>query len=117
VIKAIAYDARAVLVGRAIPWGLAVGGGVEVDPVDDAFESGFASAMARRCVVSCSPILSDKVRMIDQTESSGFLGSQGQVESHEFLVVLHQLKRLGARADFLGNSVQLVHRKRRRDVW
>jgi hypothetical protein len=40
--------------------------------------SGFASAMARRCVVSCSPILSDNERMIDQTASSGFSGSSGR---------------------------------------
>ena len=32
----------------------------------------------RRCVVSCSPILSDNVRMTDQTVSSGFFGSSGR---------------------------------------
>jgi hypothetical protein len=40
--------------------------------------SGLASAMARRCVVSCSPILLESVRITDQTASSGFFGSMGR---------------------------------------
>ena len=70
--------------------------------------SGLASAMARRCVVSCSPILSESVRITDQTGSSGFFGSIGRIEADELLVVLHQLERFGPRADLLGDAVQLI---------
>jgi len=36
------------------------------------------SAIARMCVVSVSPILSERVRITDQTASSGFFGSSGR---------------------------------------
>ena len=46
--------------------------------------------------------------MTDQTGSSGFFGLQRQVEADELVVVLDELERLGARADLLGDAVQLV---------
>ena len=56
--------------------------------------SGLASAMARRWVVSCSPILSESVRMTDQTASSGFFGSSGRKKRTSFLSCLTSLNAL-----------------------
>jgi hypothetical protein len=38
----------------------------------------------------------------------GVSGFEGQVKADEFLVVLHELECLGARADFLRDAVQFV---------
>ena len=87
---------------------LAVGGGVEVDAVDDALEQrvgvGDGAEMGRE-------LLADLVR--ERADDGpdrivGVLRLQRQVEADELLVVLHQLERLGARADLLGDAVQLV---------
>ena len=46
--------------------------------------------------------------MTDQTAIVGILRLQRQEEADELLVVLDELERLGPRADFLGDAVQLV---------
>src|SRR5437773_5734036 len=56
--------------------------------------SGFALAISWRYVVSCSPILSDSVRMTDQTGSSGFFGSSGRKKRTSFLSCLTSLNAL-----------------------
>ena len=38
----------------------------------------------------------------------GVVGLEGQVEADELVVLLDELERLGARADLLGDAVQLV---------
>jgi len=57
---------------------LAVGGGVEVDAVDDARRRGFSRAMDRIWVVTPSPILSESLRIMDQTGCSGSSGTSGR---------------------------------------
>ena len=56
----------------------------------------FSSAMSRRIVVSCSPILSASLRIIDQTGSSGFFGSSGRKKRTSFLSCLTSLNALAA---------------------
>ena len=58
-------------------------------------------------VVSSSPILSDSSRITDHTAHPG-LSAQWQIKSDKFLIVLHQLKRFGARSHFLGDAVELI---------
>ena len=88
--------AEAVVVEVALtPWVVALKSTRSMMP----FRSGFSSAMARRWVVTLSPILSESVRMTDQTGSSGFVGLEGKVEADELLVALDELEGFGARAD------------------
>jgi len=87
---------------------LAVGGGVEINAVNDALE--------QRVGVGDGPevggkLLADLVRERADDGPYGIvwiLRLQRQGKADEFLVVLHQLERLGSRADFLGDAVDLV---------
>ena len=87
---------------------LAVGRGIEVDPVDDALEQRVRvgdGAQVRR------KLFADLVGQRADDRPDGIvrvLRLQRQVEAHKLLVVLDQLERLGARTDFLGDAVQLV---------
>ena len=46
--------------------------------------------------------------MTDQTASSGSGRLERQVEADELVVLLDELERLGARADLVGDAVQLI---------
>ena len=86
----------------------AVGGGVEVHAVDDALEQriliGDGAQMGRELLADLVGELAD-----DRPDRIvRILRLQRQVEADEFLVVLDELERLGPRADFLGDAVQLV---------
>jgi 4-hydroxymandelate oxidase len=62
VLKAIAYGARAVLVGRPILWGLAVGGEAGVKFVLEMLRQEFDLAMALSGCPSLAAITRDLVR-------------------------------------------------------
>ena len=86
----------------------AVGGGVEVHAVDDALEQ---RVFVRDGAQVRGELLADLVRERADDGPDGVVGVgrlQRQVEADEFLVVLHQLERLGARADLFGDAIQLV---------
>ena len=86
----------------------AMGGGIEVHAVNDALEQG---VFIRDGAKLRGELLTDLVRELADEGPYGVVGVgrlQGQVEADEFLVVLHQLERLGPRADFLRDAVQLV---------
>ena len=87
---------------------LAVGGGVEVDAVDDALSSGFSLAIVAHVGGELSPILSASLRMTDQTGCFRVIRHQWQVEAHQLVVAPCELEGLLARADFRGDAVQLV---------
>ena len=87
---------------------LAVGGGVEVDAVDDPLEQrvgvGDGAEMG-------GELLADLVRERADDGPDGVVGVlrlQREEEADELLVVLDELEPLGARADFLGDAVDLV---------
>jgi hypothetical protein len=87
---------------------LAVGGGVEVDAVDDALQ--------KRIFPGDGPhvggdAFADLVGELADDRPDGLLGivrNEGQVEAHQLVVGLGELEGLLARADFLRNAVQLV---------
>jgi 4-hydroxymandelate oxidase len=62
VLKAMAYGARAVLVGRAILWGLAVGGETGVKSVLEMLRQEFDLAMALSGCPTLSSITRDLIR-------------------------------------------------------
>ncbi len=87
---------------------LAVGGGVEVDAVDDALEQRVGVGDGAEVG---GELLADLVR--ERADDGpdvvvGVLRLQREEEADELLVVLHQLERLGPRADLLGDAVDLV---------
>lgn len=87
---------------------LAVGGGVEVDPVDDALQAGIFAGDGPHVG---GDAFADFVRELANDGPDGLLGivrHEGQVEADELVVGLGQLEGLFARADLLGNAVQFV---------
>jgi 4-hydroxymandelate oxidase len=62
VLKALAYGARAVLVGRPILWGLAVGGEAGVQSVLELLRQEFDLSMALSGCPTLSAITRDLVR-------------------------------------------------------
>ncbi len=86
----------------------AVGGGVEVHAVNDALEQ---RVFIRDGAEMRGESLADLVRKFADDGPDSVVGVgrlKRQVEADEFLVVLHQLERLGPRADFLRDAVQFV---------
>src|SRR5262249_21977322 len=87
---------------------LAVGRGVEVHPVDDAFERGVGPSDA---VQVGRQALADLAGELADYGPDGFGGVrrlERQVEADELVVLLDEFERLGPRADLDGDAVQLV---------
>ena len=87
---------------------LAVGGGVEVDAIDDALEQ---RVFLRDLAHVGGELLADLVReLADDGPDRCFrvIRHQWQVEAHQLVVGLDELEGLLARADFRGDAVQLV---------
>lgn len=83
-------------------------GGIEVHAINDALEQ---RVLVRDGAEVRGELFADLVRELADDRPDGVVGIgrlQRQVEADEFLVVLHQLERLGARADLFGDTVQLV---------
>ena len=87
---------------------LAVGGGVEVDAVDDALQQRVFPGDGAHVG---GDAFADLVGELADDGPDGLLGivrHQGQVEADELVVGLGELEGLLARADLLGDAVQLV---------
>ena len=105
---AVWFDWRLTIAAVVVEVALAVGGGVEVDAVDDALQE--------RVFPGDGPhvggdAFADLVGEFADDGPDGLLGivrPEGQVEADEFVVGLSELEGLLARADFLGDAVQFV---------
>ena len=87
---------------------LAVSGGIEINAINDALEQrvGIGDGAELR-----GELLADLVRERADDGPDGGVGVlrfERQKKANEFLVVLHQLERLGTRADLFGDAVQLI---------
>jgi len=85
-----------------------MGGGVEVNAVNDALEEGIG---VRDGAEVTGELLADLVReRADDGPNGvvGVLGRQREEEADELLVMLHELERPGPRADLLGHTVDLI---------
>lgn len=86
----------------------AVGGGVEIDPVDDSLEE---RVLVGDVAQDRGELLADLVGKLANDRPDrivGILRLQRQEETDQLFVMLDELERFGARADFLGDAVQLV---------
>ena len=87
---------------------LAVGRGVEVHAVDDAFKRGVGPGdvvqVARQAFANLTGQLADD----GPDRHVGILRLQGQAEANKLVIPLDQLERFSARADFRGDAVELV---------
>ena len=96
---------------------LAVRRGVEVHPVDDAFERGVGLGdvvqVGRQALADLAGELAD-----DGPDGLvGVCGLERQVEADELVVLLDELERLGARADLDRRCGSAHRRTRRRAAW
>ena len=85
-----------------------MGGGVEIDPIDDSLEK---RILVGNVAQDRRELFADLVGELADDRPDrivGILGLQGKIEADELFIVLDQLERLGPRPDLFGNAVQLV---------
>ena len=87
---------------------LTVGRGIEVYAVDNTFEQRVGVGDGAEMSGELLAYLLRQRANNGPDRVVGVLRLKREVEPHELLVVLHQLERLGSRADLLGYAVQLV---------